>query len=189
MNSPVKKSSDMQLPATRLTRTMIFIAVAVTELAVIVWRPASWELAAFALTTVLFAFQRDLSEWQAIVDVDQQEVAAHLRAMRWPTPPRRFPFLDDDLAIRFEQPVRPARQPHAAGGQRHPVERYRLSAAEAATLPHGPAMVHGAYPAEVLTLREYRSKHPQGFGRRSAWDLPCVRRCYSAQPDARAVAW
>ena len=70
--------------AKRMTRTMIVIAVAVTELAVIVYRPASWELAAFALTTVLFAFQH--LSGQPRRTAERNEDASPTRA-----PAARFP--------------------------------------------------------------------------------------------------
>ena len=47
-----------------------------------------------------------------------------------PQPPSKrpggFPSLDDDRAIRFDEPVRPAGQTKAWRGERHPVKQHRL---------------------------------------------------------------
>jgi hypothetical protein len=71
--------------------------------------------------------------------LDEQEVNAHLCPVQGPECPGRLPFLDDDRAIRFDEPVRPSDQAQPHRGERDPVERHRLAAAQAAAEPHAPA--------------------------------------------------
>ncbi len=68
--------------------------------------------------------------------LDQDEVRAHLRPMRRPNPPRRFPLLRYDHTPLPYQPIRPAGQAEPPRGERYPVERYRLAAAQAAPPAH-----------------------------------------------------
>lgn len=73
-----------------------------------------------------------------IVFFHQQEIHAHLCPVPGSKHASGFPLFGNGDAVGFDQPVRPTRQPVAAGGEQYVIERYCTTVAQSPAVPHVP---------------------------------------------------